>query len=207
MTGPHQLDPRIRFVWMAGALIPGIVLVLVTAGLSIADVPIAPLVTGPVAVVALVLALVMPTRRWRSWSYSVTSTELIVRFGVVVKVERWLPRTRVQHVDLVSGPIERALGLSQLIIYTAGTREADVVIPGLGSERATALRADLLAWSGAGEDELDSVPEDATAATVGGPGGEPVDRGEPPAVDETAEAPVRLESLEHDPTEDNHWRA
>jgi membrane protein YdbS with pleckstrin-like domain len=142
----RRLDPRIRYVWMVGAIIPGVLMLAVAGGLAIADVPIAPWVLGGMGLTELTAGLLLPGARWRSWSYQLTDTELIIRFGVVVRVERWLPRTRIQHVDIIGGPIERSLGLRQIVIYTAGTREADVTVPGLRNDDAERLRAELLSW-------------------------------------------------------------
>lgn len=146
MTEPQPLDPRIRWVWTLGALIPAVIFGLVAGGLAIGGVPVAPPIVGGVAVLIAVLAASLPGARWRSWSYVLTDTELIIRYGVVIEIERWLPRTRIQHVDLIGGPIERSLGLRQLVIYTAGTREADVKVPGLPTTTAENLRAELLSW-------------------------------------------------------------
>lgn len=147
MSGPRKLDPRIQLVWVAGALVPSAVLGLAALGLALGDIPVgAAAAAGPAVALALLGAL-WPRARWRSWTYQITDTELIIRFGVVIHVERWLPRTRIQHVDIIGGPLDRALGLRQLVIYTAGTREADVAIPGLPQEVAEELRAELLSWS------------------------------------------------------------
>ncbi|MDH5295445.1 MAG: PH domain-containing protein, partial [Acidimicrobiia bacterium] len=140
------LDRRIRRVWMVGAVVPILILV---GGSAIAWLAGVPLLAGLLVAMALLVGATVlwwVDARWKSWWYEMTPTELIIRFGVLFKVERWLPRTRVQHVDIVSGPLERMLGLSQIVIYTAGTREADVTVPGLATATAEAMRAELLAW-------------------------------------------------------------
>ena len=73
-----------------------------------------------------------------------------VRNGVVWRRERLVPRTRDQHVDISSGPVDRAFGLRQLAVYTAGSRSADVGIPGLAPETAEGLRTALV---GSAEDD------------------------------------------------------
>lgn len=147
MTELSRLDPKVRFLWMAGSLIPAGVLGLVAAGLFLADVPIAPWIVGGLATFVAVMGLILAPARWRSWGYQLSETELIVRFGVVVKTQRWIPRTRVQYVDMIGGPIERALGLRTVTIYTAGSRLADLSIPGLPVQAAELIREDLLSWS------------------------------------------------------------
>lgn len=57
--------------------------------------------------------------------------------------ETLVPVSRVQHLDLERGPLERRLGLATLVVHTAGTRMAAVKLPLLGLEDAEALRAHL----------------------------------------------------------------
>jgi membrane protein YdbS with pleckstrin-like domain len=59
--------------------------------------------------------------------------------------------SRVQHVDTRQGPIERALGLATVVVFTAGTVGAMVAIPGLRPGDADLLRDRLVALSGSGD--------------------------------------------------------
>ncbi len=187
MAEAHRLDPKIRVVWTVGSLIPIAVLALTSIALAVGGIPEAAIPVGAGALAFGALALWLPTARWRSWLYRLTDTELIIAFGVLVKVERWLPRTRIQHVDIVGGPIERALGLRQLVIYTAGTREADVTVPGLPQATAESLRDDLLSWVKSTRPPADAgVPEPST-------GSDPRDDEQAPAQDPDGdrwEAPI-----------------
>jgi membrane protein YdbS with pleckstrin-like domain len=55
-----------------------------------------------------------------------------------------VPRTRVQHLDLERGPIERRHGLATLVVHTAGTRLYALRQSGLLDADAVALRDALL---------------------------------------------------------------
>jgi uncharacterized protein len=59
-----------------------------------------------------------------------------------------IPLDRVQHVDTRQGPLERAFGLSNVIVYTAAGLSADGSIPGLDEEQAAHLRDALSRRSG-----------------------------------------------------------
>jgi uncharacterized protein len=48
--------------------------------------------------------------------------------------------TRLQHVDLRRGPVERQFGLATLVLHTAGTHAASITIPGLDADEAVRLR-------------------------------------------------------------------
>lgn len=66
--------------------------------------------------------------------------------GFALQRGRWwqtesrVPISRVQHLDLKRGPLERAFKLATLVIHTAGTRMAAVTISGLDGEDAERLR-------------------------------------------------------------------
>ena len=55
-----------------------------------------------------------------------------------------VPRSRVQHIDVSQGPIERSYGLATLSIHTAGTEYSKVDLPGLGHSVALTVRDALL---------------------------------------------------------------
>jgi hypothetical protein len=147
---PRSLDPRIQTVWILSGLIQALVL---TAGACAAEAFyfrrkewwfLPPTVlTAAVAAVSLFFALVFPRLEFRAWRYLVRNHDVLLKFGVIWRVERSVPRVRIQHADVRSGPIDRLFGLVSLTLYTAGGGEADARIPGLRPEEAEAMR-DLL---------------------------------------------------------------
>lgn len=66
--------------------------------------------------------------------------------GLALARGRWwqtdtrVPLSRVQHLDLRRGPLERAAGLATLVVHTAGTRLNTVAISGLDDADAERLR-------------------------------------------------------------------
>ena len=89
-----------------------------------------------------------PRRAYRAWGYRIDERVLELRSGILFQVSRLLPLTRLQHVDLRRGPLERAFGLASLALHTAGTREATLHIPGLDAREAARLRDHLIAVGG-----------------------------------------------------------
>ncbi|SIR84066.1 PH domain-containing protein [Natronorubrum thiooxidans] len=136
----ESLHPRIRLLWIAswaiGAIVLGVVLAAVDRWLT--DVPRAA-IAGVVAV-AFVIGIAYAVRRYQVWTFELQPDALYLERGVVTLVETAVPFVRVQHVDTQFGPIERVLGLSSVVVYTAGTRNADVRIPGLTPARARDLQ-------------------------------------------------------------------
>ncbi len=139
----ERLDPRVRFVWAVGSLISGLILgglaAVALAAVRPQFVPVGAVLTAAIGVLGLVFALV----RYRRWRFELQDDALYLERGAVTHVRTVVPFVRVQHVDTQRGPLERALGLSSVVVYTAGSRSADVTVPGLTVERADHLQARL----------------------------------------------------------------
>lgn len=97
-------------------------------------------VTGGLVVLALVLGLVLAVARYRKWGYEIRDDALYLERGVFTEVRTVVPLVRIQHVDSRRNPIERTVGLASTVVYTAGSRGADVRIPGLKPAIARDLR-------------------------------------------------------------------
>ncbi len=72
--------------------------------------------------------------------------------GILTKEEIGIPYRQIQNVDIEMGPIEQALGLSRLIILTAGhedkpdinKEESEGVLPAIDKRLAYQIREELL---------------------------------------------------------------
>jgi membrane protein YdbS with pleckstrin-like domain len=151
----HRLDPRV------------IPLERISGGLFIAGIAAGSLVAISVALLVsdgmpgvlriilpalwLVLALTgawhayrWPLRAYQHALYRVDEQGIEIRSGVYWRVVINVPRSRVQHIDVSQGPIERRFGLGTLIVYTAGTDHARVALSGLEHGRALRIREHLL---------------------------------------------------------------
>lgn len=91
-----------------------------------------------------------PMRAYQVTFYRVDDQGIEIRKGVYWRVVINVPRSRVQHIDVSQGPLERRYGLGTLVIYTAGTEHAKVELEGLEHGRALRIREHLLP-SGAGD--------------------------------------------------------
>ena len=98
----------------------------------------------PAAIAALVLlpawGLWLALRRYRHTRWLLDDTGFGYRRGRMWQVETRVPRTRVQHVDLKHGPLERRFHLASLVVHTAGTRDSAVAVSGLDADEAARLR-------------------------------------------------------------------
>lgn len=149
----ETLHPRVRVGWVLGVLFASAV---VGAIIWVADRFLEPGL-GPLWLLAVPLAIlgvVHAFLRYRRWGFEVGEDALYLERGVVTEVATSVPFVRVQHVDTQRGPLDRMLGLASVVVYTAGSRGADVSIPGLRPERATELRERLRDLAEEGEDAV-----------------------------------------------------
>ena len=152
----QTLDSGVRIVWGVWALVGAVVLAGIAGAAGFAIIEQILLPAGATFLVAVVLAVAYTLARYRAWWYAVEEDSLHLSRGVLTHVHTVVPFVRVQHVDVSRGPLERALGLSSVVVYTAGSRGADVTIPGLTPERADNLQQRLkrLAIAAEGEDAV-----------------------------------------------------
>lgn len=73
--------------------------------------------------------------RWR-----LNDDGLSLRQGRMWQREVRVPASRVQHLDLQRGPLQRSRGLATLVVHTAGTAHAAVSVANLALADAEALR-------------------------------------------------------------------
>lgn len=117
------------------------------------------LATAPVLFMVTVWWL--PKARWQRWRWRLGPEALHLRFGVLIRRNEHVPYFRIQHIEVISGPIERWLGLSTLTVTTASASGA-AVLPGVSQADAPALRQALLLRAQAavaehGQDGRDAV--------------------------------------------------
>ena len=100
------------------------------------------------------------------------------------QLETRIPISRVQHLDLRRGPLERRAGLATLIVHTAGTRLSAVTVNGL--DEADAETGQGLGVERVGAPAPDDVGDGVDEGRVVGVGGVP----ERPAADGEDDRPV-----------------
>lgn len=79
-------------------------------------------------------------RRYRNTLWRLDDHGFAVRRGVAWQRETIVPLTRVQHLDLKHGPLQRMRRLATLVVHTAGTRHSSVAIDHLDAGDAQRLR-------------------------------------------------------------------
>lgn len=168
ISPPSVLDRRVIRLWRTIAAINSAVVAVVLTGaaavgfFSLYNASVWPwvvvmLLAWAAVVTGLVwLTFVWPRLRFHAWSYRVDDHVVELRNGVIFRKSVSIPVSRLQHVDLHRGPLERRGGLSSLELHTAGTQNASHTIPGLAVETAEQLRDRLIGSIDRGADERHS---------------------------------------------------
>ena len=100
--------------------------------------------TAAATIVAISWTWWMIGRNWRSWGYAERNEDLLVVHGAMFRTLVVVPYGRMQLVDVVAGPIERAFGLVNIKLHTAAA-STDARIRGLRPDDAGRLRDRLAA--------------------------------------------------------------
>lgn len=153
----HQLDPRAvpydrvaRWIRIAVLVLLALILIPLMFALEWFSPWLRPLFAIAAAAgigIEIVCAFVMPRLTYKYTSYRVSAAGLEIRSGVLWRSIVTVARSRVQHLDVTQGPIERNFELGRLHIHTAGTSNATVSLWGIDHETAKILRDDLGHWA------------------------------------------------------------
>lgn len=144
------LDPNVRRIWLFNGLLGclftiGIAVVLELVVRKQIPFKIPPfLLGGAFFALTSLPGLLLIHKQYKAWRFRVTGDEVTIQYGIFWKTRRTIPRQRIQHVDITSGPFDRMFDLAQVAIFTAGSIAAVATIPGLSSYDAEQLRTELL---------------------------------------------------------------
>lgn len=138
MEPTRQLDRRMVKVWRMQEAIALIVSSVVAVGLGLLVEEIwFWILCGAILLAQIVCLAILPRIRYRRWRYEVTTTDVLIRSGLIVVTTSIIPMVRVQHVETTQGPVLKHYGLASVTITTAGS---SFDIPGLAADEAETLR-------------------------------------------------------------------
>jgi putative membrane protein len=100
---------------------------------------------GVLLVIGLALAVGFAVLSWRMTRYRLTDEALELHHGVLSRKQRAARLDRLQAVDVVQPLVARIFGLARLNLEVAGAGDSKITLAYLGHDRATSLRAHLLA--------------------------------------------------------------
>jgi len=83
----------------------------------------------------------------KSCGYYKGEFDLLYKQGLWWKKQTALSFSRIQHIDISHGPLERKYKIATIKFFTAGGVASDLKIPGLPNELAELLRTEILQYA------------------------------------------------------------
>ena len=142
-TDWRPLPPRAKTLFALSHAATGLLLVVPATILClVSGVPLATAIVVILVVIAIAASLgaMVGVRRHRRTGWRLDDDGFAYRRGRWWYTETRVPASRVQHLDLRHGPLERRWKLATLVIHTAGSRMSAVSVSGLDQDDAEALR-------------------------------------------------------------------
>lgn len=138
--GLTPLDPAYVTVMRISTLLTAVPFVIAALAGEIGGMLFTGAFLIPVVLIFGLLVLMVPLKRYNARGYDMGADRLRVVRGLLFRKDTVVPFSRVQHIDVEQGPLERAFGIARLVLHTAGTHNASVTLPGLKHETAVELR-------------------------------------------------------------------
>lgn len=141
LSGWQPLPARARPLFVLGTA-PAFALPAAAAGFVLGHIADRPVWVTAATAFALGAAygVWLGIRQFGHVRWTLDESGLSIRRGRLWQRETRVPATRVQHLDLKRGPLQRSLALATLIVHTAGTRHSAVTVPNLDEHDAERLR-------------------------------------------------------------------
>jgi uncharacterized protein len=139
----QRLPPRAKRVFLYVALMVAVPPTLVASAMLYESLPSYAwpwLVIAGLWTVSLSFAFWVAYKRYQYTFWKLDADGFAVRRGRLWQWETRVPTSRVQHLDIKRGPLERSHRLASLVLHTAGTRMSAVSISGLDEADAERLR-------------------------------------------------------------------
>ena len=87
-----------------------------------------------------IYVIIFPRSRYQRSRYSIGTDRLRIVGGFLFMRDTIVPFSRVQHIDVEQGPVQRRYGLATLQVHTAGDHNSTIYVPGLLYETALEMR-------------------------------------------------------------------
>lgn len=141
----YPLHPNAMRLKRWQALVLALLMSLPYVGINLArGAPLRALVAIPVVLAFMLLSERYARAYLKRFACTLFPDGLRVTRGVFWRSEVFVPRARIQHTEVQTGPIARRFGIAKLTLFTAGTQLGKVEVEGLPQAAAMELRDRLL---------------------------------------------------------------
>lgn len=103
----------------------------------------------------LFFLLIYSVVMWWRYTYRIEGDELRIEYGVIVRKKSFIPRHRIQVINISSGILQRMFGLVSLNVQTAGGDTTGVTINALTREEAEWIKETLSKHGLSGSNTID----------------------------------------------------
>ncbi|MCR5397032.1 MAG: PH domain-containing protein [Lachnospiraceae bacterium] len=122
----EKRNPKARLLLLTSSIITMIIVsVIVGVILYFADIESLKIRGGILIALGViwVISLIAPFVRYNWYRARFTEEEIDIRQGFLVIEENIIPIERLQKISMETGPLDRAFGMTKVIVYTAGGEE------------------------------------------------------------------------------------
>ena len=138
----HSLEPAAKNLMLSFGVLPFLIPFIPIGVLTLVLIPAwwGLFIFIPTTVFLIWLGFTVAKNSWLCTRWRLDDDGFRLRKGRWWQKEIFIPRSRVQHLDIHNGPMERSRGLASLVIHTAGTESHALKQEGFSLETATQLR-------------------------------------------------------------------
>lgn len=123
-----SFDPKVKTYWLISLLL--------LSGLTLIGIPL--------LIISVPLLLFISGRMLKAMSANLTERKLVVKRGILFKVEKSIPLEKITDVAMSQGPLMSAMGLYRLSFETAGQSGPGALVSLIGIENAADFREAIL---------------------------------------------------------------
>lgn len=140
----EPLPTKIRTLWrVTSVAVAAVALVAAVAVGVLADSTLLSAALAVAVLVLLALRWFVIDLHYNHWRWGMDEQRIERRQGAIIRRTHIVPRSRVQTITTRTGPIDRWLGLSAIVVHTAGTHTPNLVIPHLEADTVERIRTEL----------------------------------------------------------------
>jgi membrane protein YdbS with pleckstrin-like domain len=110
-------------------------------------------ISAAILTLIIIWFVLLSKKVFNARSYALRQHDILYTRGFIFRSTTVVPFNRIQHVEIVSGPIDRLYHLSTLKIFTAGGSQSDITIPGLLSHDAQSIKSFIISKTSYDEEE------------------------------------------------------
>ncbi|MCX7746127.1 MAG: PH domain-containing protein [Clostridia bacterium] len=129
-NGYEKIHPKAQILWVLNGMIGSIV--IMSMAIILQRYTTLWVIPGGL-ILSIYITLIHPFLEYIQWSYKITESKIDYTHGIYFRKRTIIPVSRIQHLDIKQGPLQKYFGLSNIAIYTAGQSHE---IPALLSSKA-----------------------------------------------------------------------